>query len=273
MGAVTASKVVIGAGEVSRPSRDGALPTGDRSALLQPRLLKPTAAIVATWSRPNFENRSGRGAEIFALRPLLPWLHSMSHQGLSRAKLKHEEADYALHQLKCSLRFDVMHAHWMQFLIAAHGAQMALERVAQATAEGRQWWGGIKRRRKADPLLNYMFQARHAAEHGIEDLLAPGPNPRGLPHIPECTHILTSKHSEQGCYSMIDHGDGTKSRRRVSPPDAILLPVHNDKWDQSFLPPRTHLGKPLRRLTPLRAGQLWLVEIRRLVEDAETRFA
>lgn len=198
---------------------------------------------------------------------------TLAQQGIEKARSQLAEARRELHDLKVSLKFEIMHTHWHQFLIKANAVQNTLEKVAKLTPAGGYWWRTFKLERKADPLLNYMFQARHAAEHGLADLLAPGPNPRGLRKAPDCGYIWTSDHSAHGAFAVDLNERGESFRRRVSPPDAKLLPVYNDKWNQTFDPPTQHFGRPLRKLTPLMAGELWLAHITSLVDDAEAQFS
>lgn len=57
--------------------------------------------------------------------------------------------------------------HWHVFLTAWKGVYTVLEQGAKSSPQARQWFGGKKAARKADPLLQYLFEARNDEEHGL----------------------------------------------------------------------------------------------------------
>lgn len=64
--------------------------------------------------------------------------------------------------------------HWSAFLSAWKGIYTALEQGAKVSPQSRQWFGGKKAERIRDPLLQYLFEARNADEHGLEPPIEEG---------------------------------------------------------------------------------------------------
>ena len=58
---------------------------------------------------------------------------------------------------------------WDGFLRNAGRVVNAIEGECSTTPQGRQWYGGQRRRARDDAFLSYMFQARHIAEHQPSD--------------------------------------------------------------------------------------------------------
>ena len=58
---------------------------------------------------------------------------------------------------------------WYLYLVAAKGVYTALEQGAKISGHSRQWYGAMKKQRRDDELLQYMFQARNDEEHGLND--------------------------------------------------------------------------------------------------------
>lgn len=75
--------------------------------------------------------------------------------------------------------FDIAARRWSDFLVEHQRwftrMQQALERGPSAA-----WFGTLKGSRKSDPLYQYLHQARHADEHGLERIVDAQPGSVGI---------------------------------------------------------------------------------------------
>jgi hypothetical protein len=84
--------------------------------------------------------------------------------GRLRLAAKHAEA------LKVCKSHEEFCDTWYQFLVTYKNVYTALDQGSKASPQSRQWFGAKKNERRDDPLLQYLFQARDADEHGIESV-------------------------------------------------------------------------------------------------------
>src|SRR5215212_3593096 len=77
---------------------------------------------------------------------------------------------------------------WSEFLTEVH---RVYSRLIKATEVGvsKGWSDGVKNERKTDDMLCYVHQARHADEHGIEQITNPKPASLTIGDPGEYTHI------------------------------------------------------------------------------------
>jgi hypothetical protein len=169
------------------------------------------------------------------------------------------------------LEYDGFEIYWSELLTAGNGVHLALEKGAKDSPQSRQWFGAKKRERRLDPLLNYMLQARNAEEHGIHPVAVRGHGgePTGLEAFKRGFAVGPNFRTREGVFGYFSTPEKAAVLWRVTPPDAELIPVHNDVFGQTFDPPTEHLGRPLKSRSPLSVGRLWLIYLRRLIREAE----
>lgn len=195
----------------------------------------------------------------------------MHIDAIAKARQRHDDAGRARALIKATMDFDSLEARWSNFLTLGNGVYATLEKGARVSPQSLQWFGAKKRERRLDPLLNYLFQARHVAEHGISALLGRGPEIRRGERIDGSTKgsiYLGGWSNDEGMFEKSENADGTELFTQVTPPDSVLLPIYNDKYDQTFPPPDIHLGTPLTSRSPLAIGSLWLAYLSGLIEEA-----
>lgn len=92
----------------------------------------------------------------------------MDLKGVTKAEARLRLARTHASALRACKSHDEFTDTWYQFLVTYKNVYTALEQAAKGSAQSRQWFGGKKNERRDDPLLQYLFQARDADEHGIE---------------------------------------------------------------------------------------------------------
>jgi hypothetical protein len=120
------------------------------------------------------------------------------------------------------------------------------------------WAGEIDAQRKQDPLLTYLYQARHQSQHGLIALEWA----EGKVQIGGGEFFGTVKNlriSPSGAFEAdITSSAGSDAKFKVvyDPGDASLPTVINKRHNQTFPPPTLHQGKSIAGITPVDAGQL-----------------
>jgi hypothetical protein len=128
---------------------------------------------------------------------------------------------------------------WSDFLV---GSQRVFSKLAAASTSGRSsaWFGRIKNARKNDPLLQYIHQARHADEHGLEPIAKANSRSFGIDAANRDLSLrINHLQIARGAITKLDAENAYLS---FTPADAILHPVTND--GRTYAPPITHLDKP-----------------------------
>jgi hypothetical protein len=90
----------------------------------------------------------------------------MDPKALAAAKVRLERARSAVAAIDAATALADMHSAWSTFLFAADEIYSKLEQGAKGNGA---WFGYVKRLRKTDPLLSYIYQARNSDVHGIDD--------------------------------------------------------------------------------------------------------
>jgi hypothetical protein len=149
---------------------------------------------------------------------------------------------------------------WLDFLLAAHGVYLKLEKGAQGNPKSRHWFGKVKHERKTDPLLRYLHQARNAGEHGLS-----------RPTKRTNTYIMVPP---GGAVALVVTAPGEWTAQAVRgelefPNDIIrLVAVYDDRSDNWYQPPVAHLGQPLADTTPLGVATAAIAYLERLIGAA-----
>ena len=137
------------------------------------------------------------------------------------------------------------------------------------------WAGAIARKRTADPLLTYLFQARHQSQHGRIALEWD----RGKVEIGGGEFFGTIKDlriAAEGAFEADVNptaGSGAKFKVILNPGNARLPVVFNKKFKQSYDPPRSHLDKPIADASPITVGRLGVAFYDDLLRQAFEKFA
>ena len=170
---------------------------------------------------------------------------------------------------------------WSDFLIFSGSLIHALDAGAQHTPQARQWYGGLMRETRRDPLLFYMYHARNAEEHAVGSpahYKAPAVFGAVNPETGEAEHlddVISETRTDLG-NGMTNIMTTFRPSERQTGWDASIGPIDgtlklaevSDRNKQVFAPPTEHLGKKLNRLDPLSLGQLYLDYLASVVKRA-----
>ena len=136
------------------------------------------------------------------------------------------------------------------------------------------WAGVIDVKRKSDPLLQYVTQARHQSQHGRISLewepekliIAPGFNGhlRGLKIFPDGTFEMDATPLQ---------GSSVEGTVVASPGRPLLPVIENKKFRQKYAPPTEHSGVLLVNKTPIGVAQAALSYYASTLDLAVEKFA
>lgn len=87
---------------------------------------------------------------------------------LSKAESRLRSARRALEAFKRATDPDTLYDHWVDYLTAWKGVVTCLEQAAKSSQKEMVWFAQVKRVRKGDPLLQYLFEARNDETHGAD---------------------------------------------------------------------------------------------------------
>lgn len=165
--------------------------------------------------------------------------------------------------------------HWYLFLVATKNIYTSLEQGTKVSPQSLQWYGAVKKIRRDDELLQYLFQARDDAEHGVEAVTRFEPG-----------HLIVGGsaygHSKSHSMDMVIDSQGVPTITRLQSLDGLPVYVHQEnprtvlatvtgRGDIKYEPPTKHLGRTLQELSPIELGRLALSYFETLIKDAESR--
>lgn len=197
----------------------------------------------------------------------------MDVAAVAKAKGRLRIAAQAIKDLEECATFQEFSDTWYIFLMSWNGVFNCLEQGSKASATSRQWFARKKAARKGDPLLSYIFQARHDDEHGISRVLdeSSGSLIFEVPDVGVEGRQLST---------LIDRRNGTLDITVTRPDGGPIRLVHiqnpgialrhvTARGGIIHAPPITHLGNPLSDLSPLSVGRLALAFATAVAAEAE----
>ncbi|MGI4876976.1 MAG: hypothetical protein ACRYG4_05775 [Janthinobacterium lividum] len=188
------------------------------------------------------------------------------------AKSRLRNASRALAGLHAAVDDEEFVDHWTAFLTSWKGVYSVLEQGAKNSPQSRQWFGGIKAKRKADPLLQYLFEARNDEQHGLVQSVAHTDAHR---HLMRTTREVTSMravYNGGGLVGMVGpDGEPCAEIVQYIPPGPELKSV-KARGDVLYHPPTEHLGNDVDA-SPIGVAEAALRYVAALVDEAEARCA
>lgn len=139
--------------------------------------------------------------------------------------------------------------------------------IACKTGPASAWWGAIMKERNADPLLQYLHQARHADEHGIADITEVRPGGIGLTFKPGT--VIKRLHMGNAGIAM-DRESASNVKVEFFPTDLDLVTVVNR--GVSYAPPTQHLGSPIQKVNPISVASLAIEYLSKVRSYAEQNY-
>lgn len=200
----------------------------------------------------------------------------MDSRAIVKANSRLRVAKQAAQDLAACRDFDAFTDTWYTFLTAAKNIYTVLEQGAKISAQSKQWFGAKAAERRGDPLLQYLYEARNADEHGLEPVSevtggdlrlsfpSTGADWNASAHVRRVSsdlsvtsfEILDTNHSDS---KTIDTFQTIKKARLV---DIVA------RGNRVLAPPSTHRGIPIAERSPQAIANLALVYLEALVRDA-----
>jgi hypothetical protein len=186
----------------------------------------------------------------------------MKKIGVEQAKIRYDRAVEALSAMEQSTTFDAFEKAWAQFLLDANGVYPKLKEAARGNGTSEGWYSRKKHDRKKDPLLSYLHHARDCHEHSIEPITRRDSGGIGIN-----TTGRFQIHRREGKVKITHFGDEPVEVQIIAP-HAKLIPVRDDRYGDTFDPPRNHLGAPLSDNSPVIVAKLALRYLDSIIAEA-----
>lgn len=185
----------------------------------------------------------------------------MDQKAIEHASRHMFAAAASLSTMKDSNDFQNIEANWTQFLGLAGKVFSKLEQGAKCSTSSKAWFGRVIGLRRSDPLLRYVWHARNAEEHTLQDVVSlnPGYAQWNPPTEAEAEKLRLALKDEPRPYCFLGVVEGVL-------PHPKLQPV-TDRG-QTYLPPTEHLGCPLENTSPAAVGDLLLSYLANLLDEA-----
>jgi len=188
------------------------------------------------------------------------------------ATQKLQEAEHAIALMETATDRFAFEIGWGRFVDSLEQFWVRFFDEGKVTFSNFQPWAGkIDAKRKSDPLLKYLFQARHQSQHGRIALQWEAPKlsiGQGF-----SGHLYGLKIFKDGTYDASPHQPGGSFPLVHSPGKPMLPVVVNRKHDQTFNPPTGHDGQPLTDRSPIAAAKIALGYYGGILVDAMQKFA
>jgi hypothetical protein len=162
--------------------------------------------------------------------------------------------------------FEAYALGWQTFLDKLEKVWVKAEREFQHIRNRFEpWQASFKELRKTDPLLRYLYQARHADQHSIqptagETLLS------FMLEIPPGSTVGVEIDKEKGQLRI----HGACQIKAVSGPRQMLIPITNR--GTQYNPPQEHLGQKLEDNSPHTVAEKGLAFYQDFLRQAEAKF-
>ena len=162
---------------------------------------------------------------------------------------------------------------WTDFLAAASTIYSKLEQGSKSHPSSLGWFGRMKRERKVDPLLSYIHHARNSDEHGIAEITADTGCKFEIKHptMPLRFEVFAeTEEAKDQEFSIFVQGQETIT---VKPTNAekmiVLVEVKDDRYNDTFPVPASHLGVKIPRAIPSDAAKNALSYLENLIAAAQ----
>ncbi len=187
---------------------------------------------------------------------------------------KLEEARGAIDAMRtASHRLEFEHA-WGHFLDCLQLAFVRLHTEGKKMFSSFQpWVGRYESERKNDPLLQYLYQARHQVQHGLVPITWSQPHAvigRGF-----MGYVKDIKIYPDGTYAIDSQPmapDGKEAAIEINPGEPVLVEILNKKHNQTFAVPSEHLGSPIANVSPIAVAQMALSYHENMIAAAINKF-
>lgn len=193
----------------------------------------------------------------------------MDPRAIEKAENRLEQIRAAIESMTGEGDLRKLRAAWTDFLLHANTIYTSLEQGAKHNPKSRQWFGGKKKERKNDELLQYLHQARNSDEHGLDEIhetleeeieLSP---PEGAPF--KGLIIPWTKGNDIA----IPVPPGTTSVK-LNIKRTVLATVHDRKHGNSYPPPINHRGNNIQGIPVVDLATMAANYLDDLIKDAKS---
>ena len=191
----------------------------------------------------------------------------MKRAALERAAERYRMASEAVESLAKANSYNEFSTAWFNFLMAWKGIYTLLEQGAKDAPESKQWFAAKRKIREEDPLLEYLYQARNAEEHGLSRTWRSSTG-EVLVKVTPGQNISHSKDPITGQFTVFDAdtGEPLEMVQQTSAGPALVLIRNRNK---EYGPPIGHLGEVVD-ITPTGVAAAGLVYMQSLLIEAES---
>jgi len=200
-------------------------------------------------------------------------IESMDSPALQKCLERFEKAKAALQRLEKSQDLKETASAWSDLLMAAGSLYSKLQQAAKTTV-AKAWYDRVKDERKSDTLLSYIYHARNADEHGLEDITKIANRQASVrfhepfdPKKLEGVQVTIGTDSTGSPHIRVSDG-APISVEHYKQPTVVLVEIKDKRNKISYPTPSTHLGKQLEDTRPLAVGRLAVAYLASLIDDA-----
>lgn len=185
---------------------------------------------------------------------------------LRRSKWAMEGAERSLSDMKNAKSFEDFSHAWQTYLERLEKIWVKVERECQHVKSLFQpWQGKYASLRRNDPLLSYLYQARHADQHSIQPTAANSFGGLQL-KIPPLGEVEIKVDHRTGQLQVI----GAVLETCTLPPALLLLPIENR--GVKYSPPNEHLGEKIIETGPVAVAEMGLRFYKDYLKQVEDKF-
>jgi hypothetical protein len=194
----------------------------------------------------------------------------MDKTAITKARDRLRVAKSAVECLEKCTNYQSFCDNWYVFLVSTKNIYTTMEQGAKTSPQSRQWYGGKKTIRRNDELLQYIFQARDDAEHGLTHVTehVPGSLAIGVAKAGYSNATTINGTIGEGGTLRIHSNDGKPVLIEQILPHARLATVHG-RGNIPYRPPTMHLNKPLESNLPLPVAKLSISYFETLISEAD----
>jgi len=164
--------------------------------------------------------------------------------------------------------FDGFEVAWRDFLSSLEKAWIKLERVCRQRPGFVTWQARFKLLRETDPLLQYLYHARHVDQHTVKEMLDLVPGKREVridgPGLVAIDHLVI----EHG--RVLSYSGNRPLKETITPARAELIMIENR--GKRCEPPTEHLGAVVADRSPLGVAIAGLRFYKSVVGEAELKY-
>jgi hypothetical protein len=184
----------------------------------------------------------------------------MDKKAVDAARKEYDRAAECVSIIRTSPDFASVESAWSAFLVANGRVFTKLEQGSKSSSKSHAWWGHKLCQRRKDALLRYLFHARNADEHTIEEIAGP-----------DETKITIAEPNPRIVAAM-EQGYGRPNAPILLATEIVFKNLRLmdvvDKGDR-YKVPEDHLGVPIVDPIPATVARLGLTYLNSILKEAD----